>query len=823
MSPRWLITLLLLLLVFAPVMGQDESGTQTYLSYDGWLRFDYPVDWVVDREGDDVGLGLFTVGSSQAALDVLRRNNDIGANDPVPDGDVAIIIMRPELLARLTSALGPDGSLPDILKTVVTGADDDEISIVETTVAGYPAVRLDASDDVTAGSALVIQFERGVNILLFASSTPDAWVEFEQTVQAIAETVRYGGQAEAVLTHDYRVSGAIWNADGSRIRTRETDFSSGASRVRIWDSSTFEELFRVEVSSDVFSPDGTKLLVTTSERIGRMLDVDTGAVLFEISPISSPTWNTAGTQILTTSDADSLVAVWDATTGERLVAIEYAVSTAQWAEDDTQILTRKTGEGAEVIYWDAATGEQLSVTPGTLAATVADDRVRRVFVEDATTLVMAALPSGDEIWRSQIARDDDRFYEIRFPRETDDGTRVNALIGSCPPSNNNCTLRAAVWDAETGEALFVSPTGDEFRVAVFLENGQIAAGLRGPDLIKVWDANTGAEVASLQTSSFVYRTLLSPDEDLLFVFEDSGIIRVFDTATWRSSVALPHDARVETGVIEEENPDHFVVRTEDGSYIIWDLTSGRELLRIGHAPRGSTDVSISAILSPDGSRLLTFASGDYRVRVFPYADMLVERRALIATEAPLLAELESQATAALNSRDFEGAIRLLSEALRIDPDGAVMLNDRAIAHYRTGNAQAAVNDLVHALRLDPMYVQGLRNLGDILRLEGNSETAIEYYTRGIEINPNIAPLHNSRGVANANLERFELAAEDFAAAIAVDPNYAQAYINRAFILSFIDRNAEALASLENYIALVGETNLTANETALLARLREATD
>jgi tetratricopeptide (TPR) repeat protein len=152
-----------------------------------------------------------------------------------------------------------------------------------------------------------------------------------------------------------------------------------------------------------------------------------------------------------------------------------------------------------------------------------------------------------------------------------------------------------------------------------------------------------------------------------------------------------------------------------------------------------------------------------------------------------------------------------------------MLNDRAIAHYRTGNAQAAVNDLVHALRLDPMYVQGLRNLGDILRLEGNSETAIEYYTRGIEINPNIAPLHNSRGVANANLERFELAAEDFAAAIAVDPNYAQAYINRAFILSFIDRNAEALASLENYIALVGETNLTANETALLARLREATD
>ena len=59
--------------------------------------------------------------------------------------------------------------------------------------------------------------------------------------------------------------------------------------------------------------------------------------------------------------------------------------------------------------------------------------------------------------------------------------------------------------------------------------------------------------------------------------------------------------------------------------------------------------------------------------------------------------------------------------------------------------------------------------------------------------------------------------------VAVDPNYAQAYINRAFILSFIDRNVEALASLESYIALVGEANLTARETELLASLREATE
>ncbi|MFC1516616.1 tetratricopeptide repeat protein [Thermodesulfobacteriota bacterium] len=104
--------------------------------------------------------------------------------------------------------------------------------------------------------------------------------------------------------------------------------------------------------------------------------------------------------------------------------------------------------------------------------------------------------------------------------------------------------------------------------------------------------------------------------------------------------------------------------------------------------------------------------------------------------------------------------------------------------------QNALRYLDLAVGLNPNDAVLYNNRGLTKRDLGRYEKAIEDYSRAIELNPKYTVAYNNRGVANYELAQYEKAIKDYTQAIRLDPKYVDAYFNQAlanYQLDEIDR------------------------------------
>ena len=823
MHKRSLMMIVLTICLFSLLMSvsAQEKLTEKFISYDNWLTFNYPSGWVLDSEGDDYGAGFLLLGSSSKALQTMRSNSANNQSKTVPAGDAGIILMRSNYLNKLLK-LTPEVTPAEVLKKFL-GASFSLTSgdIQELTLGGYPAVRLDSADKKSAGIFLIVDFGFNQRVLMVSSIAPKDKDKLEPTILSIAGSLKFGGDAQKSVIHDNPVWQVSWSPDGRFLGTREKDATTKQGIVHVWDSDKFEELYQVSADGFEWSPDSQRLLVWNANDSSRILDADTGKDLAILLPTSNAKWSADGQRILTYQYKN--VEVWDVTsTKARLVKSLYLqTSIADWAKDDTVVVTSIAGLNEEWLtqVWDATTGDELLNVTDSNNVTFNQDGTRALAALRSGSIQVYDFATQALILSIPVKLERELFglYIHKLTWRADDKL-ITANVGSCPPSTRNCTLDLWIWDAETGELLHRLAQDEPFRYAEWNPNGsQVLTLSRQPHRALLWDATTGKVIKSFDLPDFAQGAIWNQDGSKFIIWSAEGMARLWSAKTGKLLITMPHDADIDS-IRWSEDESVIYTRTGNGMLRTWDARTGRVLLQVGAGGKGDRDISAWRSYSPKDKQLVTWVSGAQGVRIWDNETILFFARAKFESDPLLTGDYVQQATDAIKNKEYDKALDILKHVEQLDPDLASIYNLRGVAYYQMQDTRRAIDEIKRAVQIDSTFVQGYVNLGDILRIAGDWSSAVKNYTQAIELKPDGHIIYNNRGVTYFKWGEKYLpkAIEDFSKAIELKPDYATAYENRGNMYYILKDSQKALGDYREYARLAGSK---ANQT-ILERIAE---
>ena len=370
-----------------------------------------------------------------------------------------------------------------------------------------------------------------------------------------------------------------WSPDGGQFATAGYD-----GRAIVWDRATGREVARFEghqrgaVLSLNYSPDGTHIVTSGRDGSVRAWDAETGIQLYELPervepasrlspppsrPVDHVSYSPRGDRFLTaaSSRSSNVVEVWDhATQGETGIALDSQVHSAAWSPDGRRIATARY---SSITVWDL---ENIAAQPLELDP-----------------------DSGAE---------DTEYKHVSWSY---DGVRL--LIAS----NNGAT----VLDWASGELLH-SLTLEEG--AVYLEESPdgsllltIDGQFRGPR-VQVWNAETGSELASLETVGSRVGAKFSPDGKRVVTYgSQDRAVHMWDALTGEELLTLAGQRAPFLDVAFSPNGRRLACASRDSTTWMWDALTG-DLLTI--LPGGGRGI----VFSPDGTRIASF--GDRGAKVW---------------------------------------------------------------------------------------------------------------------------------------------------------------------------------------------------------------
>ena len=369
-----------------------------------------------------------------------------------------------------------------------------------------------------------------------------------------------------------------WSPDGGQFATAGYD-----GRAIVWDRATGQEVARFEghqrgaVLSLDYSPDGTHIVTSGRDGSVRAWDAETGIQLYELPeraepvsrlspprrPVEHVSYSPRGDRFLTISSSQSfnVVEVWDhAAQDETGIALDSQVHSAAWSPDGRRIATARY---SFITVWDLdnIASEPLELDPD----------------------------SGAE---------DTEYKHVSWSY---DGVRL--LIAS----NNGAT----VLDWASGELLH-SLTLEEG--AVYLEESPdgsllltIDGQFRGPR-VQVWNAETGSELARLETVGGRVGARFSPDGKRVVTYgSQDRAVHMWDALTGEELLTLAGQRAPFLDVAFSPNGRRLAGASRDSTTWMWDALTG-DLLTI--LPGGGRGI----VFSPDGTRIASF--GDRGVKVW---------------------------------------------------------------------------------------------------------------------------------------------------------------------------------------------------------------
>jgi tetratricopeptide (TPR) repeat protein len=141
----------------------------------------------------------------------------------------------------------------------------------------------------------------------------------------------------------------------------------------------------------------------------------------------------------------------------------------------------------------------------------------------------------------------------------------------------------------------------------------------------------------------------------------------------------------------------------------------------------------------------------------------------------------------------------LSEALRLAPQSADILADRATAHRARKDYDLARDDCNEALKLDPRHAEAFNVRGCVSSDRGQFDEALKDFRQAVRLAPRNAQFHANRAFAHAGKQEFDQAIRSYDEALRLTPGVAEWHYHRGLAL---ERHGDPARAEEDYVRAV---------------------
>jgi WD40 repeat protein len=453
-------------------------------------------------------------------------------------------------------------------------------------------------------------------MLLSLEALPGGGSPAERPYVSEAEVSLYAGrfsrgrglQEIAVLRgHGDQLLSSAFSPDGSRIVTTSSDHTA-----RLWNAHSGVALavlkgHRDRIGRAIFNRDSTRLLTAARDGTARIWDTTTGtavAVLSHGEALNFAAFVANETRVLTVGSSRALL--WSSD-GNRIAQFgpEQKSTFQPVSIDDARERFAVAGPDFNVRVVDASTGSDLAILRGHT------DQIRRIaFSDNGARIATASEDATARVWDSRGVL----LATFTYPRPADEDTAFNPDLAI----NADGTLLAAaeddavLYDVRTQQPLAQlgghrNPVND----IAFSRDGRRLLS-KSVDAVRLWDAATGKEVAPLlgYQGTSAQAAHFSDDSRHLVTTSHDGTARLWDAHTG-GAVALMsgHEGSVWDAAFSPDG--RYIVTQSETTARLWSAPPALPVLVLnGH----SASVT-SAAFSRDGRKIVS-SSPDRTSRIW---------------------------------------------------------------------------------------------------------------------------------------------------------------------------------------------------------------
>ena len=381
------------------------------------------------------------------------------------------------------------------------------------------------------------------------------------------------GQDLHTFKHRERVFSVAFSPDGKVV-------AGGAWRgIKLWNIETGEEVrlkggTTVRSGSIAFSPDGATFASAGVDRFGgtsgavTLWDIETGKELATLpghtERIPAVAFSPDGTTVAS-GLRDGTVKLWNAKTGENIHTYRGGGYAVAFSPDGKTLAARSW---KDIKLWEVATRKRTStisisreqLTTSTALAFSPDSQVLAWGIGDQVKLRKHATKSLFGFMGRNTITLKGHTDEVRSVAFSPDGKVLASGAG-------DGTVK--LWDTETG-ANIATLEGAGGPV-VFAPNGKMLASAGGVQEIKLWNLETQTDIMTLRgKAGAVFDLTFSPDGTTLVSGQGFGIIKFWDVATGENIATLRGHTGIVFSVDFSSDGTRLASGSQDGTVLLWD-------------------------------------------------------------------------------------------------------------------------------------------------------------------------------------------------------------------------------------------------------------
>lgn len=433
------------------------------------------------------------------------------------------------------------------------------------------------------------------------------------------------GSAEPIKRlrgHGSRVAAAVFNADETEVISAAYDH-----RIKFWPVQEYSESqiigarvlqgHRDSVLAAAFDPTGQVIVSASRDRSAVAWDVQTGQPLRTFTEghayLTSAARFLPGGQRVITAAIDNTARIWDREAGTQLHTLSGTGISAALAVPLEGDWIATGSDRKSVILWDLEGNpirELTGFVSDVTALAISGDGKRLLTGDAVGRCRLLDIESGGEVWESRT--------------HSRSITRVAFVPGTARVLTASTDHSVAVRDAATGleDPSLVLKHPAAVTAMVVSRDGRQALTACADQRVRLWDLSTTSAEVLFESASAITGIALSPDRRLAAFVTAERQVRLWDLM---ANQELPSPLRA-TGPFLDlsvgSTPVWSVAFSEDSQSLLtvggaearlWDLTTARN--SVVYSPQSAVS---SVAFSPSGDRFVT-GSWDHSARVWDLA------------------------------------------------------------------------------------------------------------------------------------------------------------------------------------------------------------